>query len=125
LPAVLSWVAAWTICLLLRHALGPSGLGAAVGFGGGLAASLLLALHGQGRWRQAITAVGFPLSALALGAAASFPPWWWLLLVLPLLAVYPLRAWADAPFFPTDGASCFPVKLLFLLYHYTTGSYAS
>ena len=61
----------------------------------------LAALACQGRWRQAIAAAGFPLSALALGGAGALPPWVWLLMLLPLLAVYPLRAWRDAPLFPT------------------------
>lgn len=97
LPAVLAWAAAWLVWLLL----GRAGLGAAIAFGGGLASSLLLALLCSGRWRQAIAAGGFPLSAVVLGAAANLPAWCWLLLLLPLLAAYPLRAWRDAPFFPT------------------------
>jgi hypothetical protein len=56
----------------------------------------------QGRWRQLLMAGGFPLSSLALGAAV--PAWLWLVGVLPLLAAYPLRAWTDAPFFPTPAA---------------------
>jgi len=44
---------------------------------------------------------GFPLSALALGLGAGWPAWAWLVLLAPLLAAYPLRAWRDAPFFPT------------------------
>ena len=30
-----------------------------------------------------------------------WPAWAWLALMLPLLLAYPLRAWRDAPFFPT------------------------
>jgi SAM-dependent methyltransferase len=60
-----------------------------------------LACTCRGRWRQAIAGLGFPLSALALGVAGPMPPWVWLLLLLPVLAVYPLRAWRDAPWFPT------------------------
>jgi SAM-dependent methyltransferase len=33
------------------------------------------------------------------------PAWVWLLLLLPVLAAYPLRAWRDAPFFPTPKAA--------------------
>ncbi|HZF80775.1 MAG TPA: methyltransferase domain-containing protein [Rubrivivax sp.] len=94
---MLAWAAAWATYLLLAQ----SGLGAAACFGGGLAVSLLLASCCQGRWRQMITAAGFPLSAAALGGASGLPSWAWLLLLLPLLAAYPLRAWRDAPFFPT------------------------
>ncbi len=97
LPAVLAWAAAWLVWLLLRKA----GLDAAAAVAGGLATSLLLALGCSGRWRRGIAAAGFPLSALALGAAGALPAWLWLLLLLPVLAAYPLRAWRDAPFFPT------------------------
>lgn len=97
LPALLAWAAAWLAWLLLRHA----GLAAPAAFAGGVVVSLLAALGHSRRWRQAIVAAGFPLSAAALGAAATLAPWLWLLLLLPLLAAYPLRAWRDAPFFPT------------------------
>jgi hypothetical protein len=45
---------------------------------------------------------GFPLS-LALGgtAAAELPGWAWLLPLALLVAIYPIKAWRDAPFFPT------------------------
>jgi hypothetical protein len=69
------------------------------------AAGLLLAWPCEGVWRQAIAGLGFPLSAVATGAvtgtALGLPAWAWLLMLLPLLALYPLRAWRDAPFFPT------------------------
>jgi SAM-dependent methyltransferase len=52
-------------------------------------------------WRQGIAALGFPLSALVLSTSTGLPAWAWLLMLLPLLAAYPLRAWRDAPFFPT------------------------
>ena len=42
-----------------------------------------------------------PLSALGLGLGQALPAWVWLLALLPLLLAYPLRAWRDAPFFPT------------------------
>lgn len=97
LPALLAWSAAWLAWLLL----GRAGVDAAAALAGGLAVSLLAALGNAGRWRQAIVMAGFPVSAAALGAAASLPPWLWLAMLLPLLAAYPLRAWRDAPFFPT------------------------
>ena len=97
LPAVLAWAAGWSACLLAARLGWPSG----AGFLAGAAASLLLAWPCAGLWRRALAAGGFPLSALALGAAGHWPAWVWLLLLLPLLAAYPLRAWRDAPFFPT------------------------
>ena len=45
---------------------------------------------------------GFPLSlALSGTAAAELPGWAWLLPLALLVAVYPIKAWRDAPFFPT------------------------
>ena len=52
-------------------------------------------------WRRGWVVLGFPLSALALGLGSAIPAWAWLAALVPLLAAYPLRAWRDAPFFPT------------------------
>ena len=87
LPALLAWGAGWAV-----H-------GAGGGLVAGTLAGALLALAAHGAWRRAIAAGGFPLSALALGAA--LPPWAWGLAALPLALAYPLGAWRDAPFFPT------------------------
>lgn len=97
LPAVLVWAGAWLLWLALARA----GMAPALALGGALAASTAAALICSGRWRRGIAAAGFPLSALVLGAAGATPPWVWLLLLLPVLTVYPLRAWRDAPLFPT------------------------
>ncbi|MBA4177416.1 MAG: methyltransferase type 12, partial [Leptothrix sp. (in: Bacteria)] len=97
LPALLVWAAGWLGWALL----GAGGLPPAMAFAGALALAALGALACRGRWRRAIAAAGFPLSALALGTAGAMPPWVWLLLLLPVLALYPLRAWRDAPLFPT------------------------
>lgn len=97
MPALAVWGGGWGLWLGLAAA----GLAPALAFGAALAASTAAALTCTGRWRQAIAAAGLPLSAWALGAAGGLPPWVWLLLLLPVLAVYPLRAWSDAPLFPT------------------------
>jgi SAM-dependent methyltransferase len=97
LPALGVWAGGWLLWVLL----GSTGAPATLAFGVSLAAATLAALRCRGRWRQAIAAAGFPLSALALGAAGALPPWVWLLLLLPLLVLYPVRAWRDAPLFPT------------------------
>lgn len=97
LPAFAGWALSWAVWTLLQ------------GQGAPLAASLLLAMATGGAVALACTglarrlwvAAGFPLSAWALGAAAAWPAWAWLLLLLPLLLAYPMRAWRDAPFFPT------------------------
>ena len=97
LPALLAWAAGWGLWLAARR----WGLPPAAGFGLGLLGGVALALVCQGRWRRGIAGLGFPLSALALGAAGTMPAWLWLLMLLAVLAVYPLRAWRDAPLFPT------------------------
>jgi SAM-dependent methyltransferase len=74
-------------------------------FAGAATAGLLLALACSGRWRRVIVAAGFPLAATLQGAAAGWPAWGWLLLLLPLLLAYPLRAWRDAPLFPTPAGA--------------------
>ena len=97
LPAVLCWAAAWATWLLAGRAATGMAAGLLVGGAGALAC--------RGNWRRAIAGLGFPLSALALGAAQGVPAWAWLLLLLPVLATYPLRAWGDAPIFPTPPAA--------------------
>lgn len=83
-PALLVWLAAWAWA-------------AATALGGAAA----LALRSASRWRRLLVGGGFPASALASGLAAAVPAWAWLLPLGLLLAAYPLRAWRDAPLFPT------------------------
>ena len=98
LPALLAWTAAWLVWLGLARA----GMAPAFALGCAVASGTLLAWGCcMGTWRRSIAAVGFPLSALALGAVGGLNPAVWLLLLLPVLAAYPMRAWRDAPFFPT------------------------
>ena len=101
LPALLAWGGAWGAWML------ASTLGAAPGWAlmAGLVAGCGLALPCKGHWRRGLAAAGFPLSAMALGPAAAWPAWAWLVLLLPLLGLYPLRAWRDAPFFPTPATA--------------------
>jgi SAM-dependent methyltransferase len=67
----------------------------------GTAAGAACAWRCQGVWRRSITAMGFPMSLVALGWATGLPAAVWLLLALPLLLLYPVRAWRDAPLYPT------------------------
>lgn len=99
LPALLAWAAGWGVWSVL-HTLGMHGAVAAVC---GTAAGALLALANPAArpLRRAIAAAGFPLSAVAAVGTAAVPAWVWLAALLPLLAAYPLRAWRDAPLFPT------------------------
>jgi SAM-dependent methyltransferase len=100
LPALATWLAAWGL-FGWATASGRPLLGLALALLlGGFAASRV---HGMAR--RAWVAAGFPVSALGLGVAGSAPGWLWLLPVVPLLLLYPLRAWRDAPFFPTPAAA--------------------
>lgn len=101
LPALAAWLLAWGAFVLLRAAGAP----AALAFALALAAGAGCALAAQGRWRRTLAAAGFPLSALALGALGGVPAWAWGAAVLPLALAYPLRAWRDAPFFPTPAGA--------------------
>jgi hypothetical protein len=97
LPALLAWGLAWAVWALALAAHLPT----VAAFVLAAAAGLVLAWPCEGGWRRALVVMGFPLSAWALGATSGLPAWGWLLMLLPLLAAYPLRAWQDAPFFPT------------------------
>ena len=102
-PALLAWLAAWGLMLALR----PLGVGLALsaswawGAATALGVVLALALRPASGWRRLFVAAGFPVSALASGLAGAVPAWAWLLPLGLLLAAYPLRAWRDAPLFPT------------------------
>lgn len=96
-PALLAWAGAWASWAMAVACGGPPLLALAAGAAAGLG---LAGAAAVGRRRRFIAAAGFPLSALALGAAA-LPAWSWLALLVPLALAYPLRAWRDAPFFPT------------------------
>lgn len=101
LPAVLAWALGWAAF----GALGAAGAAAPLPVLAGTACALAAAAAISGGWRRAIAGGGFPLSVWALGAAASTPPWAWAIAAALLLALYPLRAWRDAPFFPTPAAA--------------------
>lgn len=104
LPALLVWAGAWALFLAMQG----TELGRAIALPAAVAAGLLAAWAwpGVAYWRRLMIAAGFPLSALAqgLGVAAGhflLPAWAWLLALALLLLAYPLRAWGDAPIFPT------------------------
>ncbi len=99
LPAVLAWAACWAV-FTLGSRFGLSGAVAVV-----LAATLglLLSLVTTRWWRRLIIAAGFPLSLLVGGAAVA--GWVWLVLLALVLLVYPIKAWRDAPLFPTPAAA--------------------
>jgi len=100
LPALLCWALAW------GHWLGMQSLGAGVGisFASAVLISSALALMARSRWRRLMIAAGFPLSFALSGLASGWSAAWWLLPLVLLAVAYPVRAWSDAPLFPT-GAS--------------------
>lgn len=102
LPALLAWTSAWLV-FLLAAGLGLHPAGAAML--GGLT-GLVWAMGVQARWRQFFLVLGFPASlALGAGMAGVAPGWVWLLGLLLLLLLYPMRAWRDAPLFPTPAGA--------------------
>lgn len=101
LPAVAAWLLAWGAFAAARAA----GVGAGPAFVAALAVGAAMAATARGRWRRLLAGAGFPLSALALGALPGLPGWAWLAAALPLALAYPLKAWRDAPFFPTPAAA--------------------
>jgi SAM-dependent methyltransferase len=50
--------------------------------------------------RRVLLMAGFPLSLMLLDASL-WPAWLWLLPAAVLLLLYPVKAWRDAPLFPT------------------------
>jgi hypothetical protein len=102
-PALVAWLAAWSLVLVLRPLCVAGGWAPAWAWAAAtaLGVGLALALRSASGWRRLFVATGFPVSALASGLAAAVPAWAWLLPLALLLAAYPLRAWRDAPLFPT------------------------
>jgi hypothetical protein len=102
LPALATWLAAWLLLWALAPLAAARAWPAALPWLAAAAAGALLALlpRGASGWRRLFMAGGFPVSA-ALSGAAALPAWAWLLPMALLLAAYPLRAWRDAPLFPT------------------------
>ena len=113
-PALLTWLAAWALAWALLRA------GAVLGWppllawaaAASLGVAVAGALRGASGWRRLIVAGGFPVSALASGAGGAsvglgttLPAWAWLLPLAVLLTAYPLRAWRDAPLFPTPAGA--------------------
>lgn len=101
LPALGAWALSWGLFIGLRNLQAPLLVAITVSMAVGAACSGLV----HRRWRRLIVALGFPLSlfvsGLASGFAAAVPAWAWLLPLVVLAVLYPVRAWRDAPLFPT------------------------
>lgn len=108
LPALLVWAACWLLVAGLAALGAPPAPTLAVALG-----ACVLCAWGWPRlspWRRMLLAAGFPAMLGATGATAGVPGWTWLVPLALLLLAYPLRAWRDAPLFPTpahalDGAA--------------------
>lgn len=105
-PALLVWLMAWGLCLGLQHAQAPTWLQLVLPTVLGVSLGLWPALAAT-RWRTVFVAAGFPVSALLMALMGAgwqgggVPAWAWLLPLAVLLLAYPVRAWRDAPVFPT------------------------
>ncbi|HWH84777.1 MAG TPA: class I SAM-dependent methyltransferase [Burkholderiaceae bacterium] len=97
LPALLCWSLAWALFALL----GALGAPLIVACAAAVLAGAALNGIGSTPWRRLFVALGFPLSLAASGLAGTMPAWGWLLPLALLALVYPMRAWRDAPLFPT------------------------
>ena len=100
LPALLTWAGSWLLYL------GGAWLGWAplTSLVMAVLAGVLASLAGATIWRRLIMAAGFPVSLFASGVAF-VPGDVWLLLLALLLLLYPLKAWRDAPLFPTPSGA--------------------
>ena len=100
-PALAGWAIAWAVFGALRALDAPPAAAITAAIASGVACSAL----GSTPWRRVFIALGFPLSLAAAALASAMPPWAWLLPLALLALVYPLRAWRDAPLFPTPAGA--------------------
>jgi SAM-dependent methyltransferase len=92
LPALMAWALAWVTYRLVEPNL--------MAHVAALAPPAWLAWKTPGLTRRSLILAGFPLSLMLLDASL-WPAWLWLLPAAILLALYPIKAWRDAPVFPT------------------------
>lgn len=97
LPALLAWCLSWGQWLGLQSL----GVPATASFVCATVVGSALALPAGSLWRRLIVAAGFPLSFALTGLAAELDARLWLLPAGVLLLAYPMRAWRDAPLYPT------------------------
>ena len=97
LPALLAWSVCWTGFWTLRAIEAPPAIAVAIA----VVLSAALAWSASTPWRRVFVGLGFPVSFAASGLSAGAPAWLWLALLALLALAYPLRAWRDAPLFPT------------------------
>lgn len=91
-PALLAWAAAW----LIYRAMEPNLMALVAA----LVPPAFIASQTDGFMRRVWLMAGFPVSLMLLDASL-WPAWLWLLPAAVLLLLYPVKAWRDAPLFPT------------------------
>jgi hypothetical protein len=97
LPALAAWALSWWLFIALRGA----GTSVPLAFSLAAVASAAACWLSARPWRRLIVALGFPVSFLLAGGAATVPAWAWLLPLIMLALAYPAHTWRDAPVFPT------------------------
>ena len=99
LVALSVWGAGWVLYGFLSQTV-PPWVAMLLTTGLGLLASGLAKRRGFSMARSVALALGFPVSLWFLGNT-SMPAWVWLMPLVLVVWIYPLRAWQDAPVFPT------------------------
>lgn len=107
--SLLAWptpaLAIWSLSALIHHTALNLQWQPGVSIGLASCASLLGACWMKNRWRALFVALGFPIMMLLINITSGISAMWWLMGMLALLLIYPLKAWNDAPYFPThEGA---------------------
>jgi SAM-dependent methyltransferase len=97
LPALAAWAGAWLVLAIA----GALGAGEAVAFVCATALGAVVSFVPATAWRRVLVGAGFPLSFAATRAASTLPAWAWLVVLVVAASLYPVRAWRDAPLFPT------------------------
>jgi hypothetical protein len=97
----LSALAAWAGGWLLFAVVGSLGGAQSLAFACATVLGAIVALGAATAWRRVFVGAGFPLSFAASGAAATLSSWAWLVALAVVASLYPIRAWRDAPLFPT------------------------
>lgn len=100
LAALSLWATLWLLHLFLLGQGVPAALAMLLPTLVGLLASALARTKGISTARAVALALGFPVSLWFLGVT-QLPAWIWLLPLALVFWIYPVKAWRDAPVFPT------------------------
>ena len=100
----------WPLALAAAWALGLLIAFAQVHWLWALLRAMGLALTQRRRWRQLAAVAGMLVLLATLHWNLRIEPWWALACGAALVLVYPVRAWRDAPLFPTGRSSLDPLR---------------